>query len=158
MDLIIIKTASGLFAPYGEESQEACAGVKVGQLLQGKFTRMRHYEFHKKWWALMQLAFDIWSETAPTGLEYKGELVLPRLDNFRKDVTILAGWYTSHVSLKGEVRLEAKSISFSAMDQTEFEALYSQCINVILSRVLRPGAMTEAQLRERVEEVLRFDS
>lgn len=156
MDLIIVKTASGLFAPYGEESQEAVAKVKVGQLLQGKFTRMRNYEAHKRWWALCSLAFDIWSETAPT-LEYKGEPVLPRLDNFRKDLTILAGWYDAHVNMKGEVRLEAKSISFAAMDQTEFEAMYGKCIQVILDKVLRPGSMTEEQLRQRVEDVLGFD-
>lgn len=156
VDLIIVKTASGLFAPYGEEAQAECAKVKVGQLLQGKFTRMRNYEFHKKFFALMQLGFDMWSETA-TPLEYGGVPVLPQLNNFRKDITILAGFYNAYYNLKGEVRLEAKSISFGSMDQEEFEKLFSSCIDVILRKCFEGTAMTEKQLRERVEEVLRFD-
>lgn len=156
VDLTIIKTASGLFAPYGEESQEECAHVKVGQLLHGKFTRMRNYEFHKKFFALMQLGFDVWSETR-TPLEYGGQPVVPQLNNFRKDITILAGFYNSYYSLKGEVRLEAKSISFGSMDQEEFEKLYSSCIDVILRKCFEGTTMTEDRLRERVEEVLRFD-
>jgi len=156
MDLIIVKTASGLFAPYGEESQEAVAKVKVGQLLQGKFTRMRNYEYHKRMFALWQLGFDIYTETAP-GVEYKGERIQPTLDRFRKDVTILAGYYETSVRLDGTIRVEAKSISFASMDQTEFEALFSASINVILARCFKPGAMTEDQLRARVDEVLEFD-
>lgn len=156
MDLTIIKTASGLFAPYGEESQAAVASVKTGQLLQGKFTRMRNYEFHKKWWALMQLGFDVWSESGH-GQQHNGELILPNLDRFRKDITILAGYYEQSVRLDGTIRTEAKSVGFGAMDQIEFEALYSQCLNVILTRCFKPGAMTEETLRARVEEVLRFD-
>lgn len=156
MDLIIIKTASGLFAPYGEEAQAACAGVKVGQLLQGKFTRMRNYEFHKKFFALMQIGFDIWSDSG-AGAVYKGEVIAPNLDRFRKDITILAGFYETSVRLDNTVRIEAKSIGFGSMDQIEFEQVYSKCIDVILKHVMRPGQMTEEQLRARVDEVLRFD-
>lgn len=156
MDLFIIKLPSGNFAPYGEDSLTECAQVKVGQMLHGKFTRMRNYEFHKKFFALMQLGFDIWSETC-TPLEYGGIPVLPQLNNFRKDCTILAGYYNAYYSLKGEVRLEAKSISFGSMDQEEFEKLYSSCIDVILRKCFEGTTLTEQQLRDRVEEILRFD-
>ena len=157
MDLTIIKTASGLFAAYGEDSQAAVASVKTGQLLQGKFTRMRNYEAHKRYFVLLDLLWDIWSEQVPTE-QYKGQDILPERTRFRKDVAIMAGFYTPVWNIKNELRLEAKSISFGSMDQQEFEALYSATLNVGLQKILKPGAMTEEQLRARVEEILRFDT
>jgi hypothetical protein len=57
---------------------------------------------------------------------------------------------------RGEVRVEAKSISFANMSEDEFEALYSDTINVILRKILTSSAMTEDQLRDHVDTVLRY--
>ena len=76
-------------------------------------------------------------------------------ERFRKDIAILAGFFDSTVNLKGEVRLEAKSISFAQMDEIEFEALYNQTINVILQSVLT--TYTRDDLDAVVEQLLRFD-
>lgn len=154
--LALMKTQSGMFVPEDQESRDLCDRVKVGQVIRGEFTKQRNYQFHRKFFALMQLGYDIWSETAPR-LEYQGEPVEPRLENFRKDITILCGWFNTYVSMKGEVRLEAKSISFASMDDEEFERLYSKAISVILTRCYRGHNMDEAKLRESVEAVLRFD-
>jgi hypothetical protein len=43
--------------------------------------------------------------------------VQKNFDQFRKDLTILAGYYESTINLRGEVRLIAKSLNFSAMGQ-----------------------------------------
>lgn len=156
MDLTLIKLPNGCLAAYGEDSQEQLAKVKTGALLHGKTTRMRNPQFHRKFFALTSLAFDIWCETVEP-MEYKGHPVKPSRDNFRRDVTILAGHYNSYVNLKGEVRLEAKSISFANMDEDEFEALYGAFIDVILTKVLRNPKYTREVLDEHVERIMSFD-
>lgn len=156
MKLTFIKTISGLFAPYGEDSQTAMARVKPGQLLQGDFTKPRNPDFHRKVFALLGLLFDIWAETCPTQ-EYKGVHVLPEFERFRKDLTIMAGFYRPVWNIKGELRLEAESLSFGSMTQERFEQAFSAYINVGLAKILKPGAMTEQQLRNRVDQLLAFD-
>lgn len=156
MRLSLIKTMGGLFAPYDDESKKQLARLKVGQLIGGDFAAARNYMFHRRFFALMQLGFDIWSETVEP-MEYMGERVHPNLENFRHEIVILAGYYETYVSIKGEVRLQAKSISFARMDETEFEAVYSSCIQVILSRCFA-GSMSEKDIRARVEQVLSFDN
>lgn len=54
------------------------------------------------------------------------------------------------------MRLEAKSISFANMSEEEFEALYSETINVILAKILGGTRMTEEQLRNHVDNVLAY--
>ena len=49
---------------------------------------------------------------------------------------MLAGHYITTVTLKGEVRLIPKSISFANMDQDEFDSLYNATVNVVLKRIL----------------------
>lgn len=156
MRLSFIKTVGGLFAPYGEDSQKAMAKLKPGQLIGGDFAATRNYEFHKRYFALLGLLFEIWSESAPKE-QYKGEDILPDFERFRKDVAIMAGHYRPVWALNGELRLEAESISFARMDETRFEELYSKTINVGLAKILKPGSMTEEQLRNRVDQLMEFD-
>lgn len=156
MDVNLIKTASGMLAPADEDANEQLRKVKMGRIVRAKVTQVRNPVFHRKVWALFKLAFDIWSETVPRQ-EYKGQAIEPSLDRFRKDLTVLAGYYTPVWNLKGELRLEPASISFANMDQETFEKLFSSLINVVLSRVLTNTNMDEASLRHAVDEVLHFD-
>lgn len=156
MELILAKTASGHFAPYGTESQEACAKVKMGQMLRGKFTRMRNPQFHRKMMALYQTCYETFSEALGGGIEYRGELVKPSFTRFRHELTILAGHYVPVYNIKGEVKLEAKSISFASCSQEEAEEIFSDLINAALKHVYKER-MTEPQLRKFVDDILAFD-
>ena len=153
---MLMKTLGGMFAPYGEETQEALAKVKAGQILAGDFAKMRNPLFHRKVFALFGLLFDVWSETCPP-MQYKGIDVRPELERFRKDLVIMAGYFTPVFAIDGTMRLNAKSISFASMDQQEFEKLFSALIDTGLQKILKPGTMTEAQLRARVDQLLAFD-
>lgn len=157
MDLTVIKLPNGCLAAYGDESQAELGKVKTGTLMNVKATRVRNYQFLKKFMALINLAFDIWSETCDP-IEYQGRPVLPNKTKFRHDVTILAGYYDACVNLRGEVRLEAKSISFARMDESEFESCFSAVLNVVLSKVLNSSKLTEKDLRDHVDRVMAFDS
>jgi hypothetical protein len=120
--------------------------------------RIRNYEFHKKFFALVNYAYEFWEPAPlPDSPEHRWrKKVTPEknMDRFRKDLTILAGWYDAHYRVNGEVRIEAKSISFAAMDEDEFEKLYSATIDVILKHVCTQ--MTEERLRDIVDDILRF--
>jgi hypothetical protein len=93
----------------------------------------RNPRFHRKFFALLNLAFDHWEPVAAT---YKGQVVGKNFDQFRNDIVCLAGFGEVAVNLRGETRVTAKSISFASMDQSEFDDLYNATVNVILKHVL----------------------
>lgn len=150
-----IRSQSGHLIPANDESAEALRKLKAGAVVQLDIRRMRNGQFFRKWWALAKVAFDLWTETADMPL-YKGEPVQPSFDRFRKDLTILAGHYKVVVNIRGETRLEADSLAWSKMDESEFEKLYSDTINAVLQKVLRAGVTDEAKLRQMAESVLEF--
>ena len=146
--------------PADEESREWLAKLKQGQPVEVQARVPRNAAFHRKYFALLNLAFDYWSEEAKT-LEYKGEAVLPDRERFRKDCIILAGFYRPVVNLKGEVRIEPESLKWSSMTEERFGELYSATINVLLRRVFNGRVCpkwTEEQLRDVAEQILEFDT
>lgn len=96
--------------------------------------KKRNYKFHKKLFALLDIGFDAFE---PPTQEYKGLPVQKNFKRFRKDVTIAAGFYEAVADINGNVRLEAKSISFAKMEENEFEQLYSKVADVLLQKVLK---------------------
>ena len=119
--------------PATEQDAELLTKIKTGEIVSLTYKRMRNYRFHKKWWALMAFAFDYWE---PTGSFNKWGVVPERnLYQFRKDVTVMAGFYNASYRLDGDVTLEAKSIAFGNMSEDEFEKLYSACVDVILKHI-----------------------
>ncbi|MDQ1921695.1 DUF1367 family protein [Massilia pseudoviolaceinigra] len=153
MSEIVLMKMSNVLVPHDEAAAEFIQKMKIGALMHADFKKVRNYKFHKKYFALVTFAFDQWEPR--DGLTYQGQPVKKNKERFRKDVAILAGFFESTVNLKGEVRLEAKSISFSQMDDIEFEALYSATIDVILARILT--TFTRDALDDVVEHLLRFD-
>lgn len=150
-EILVTKNAGGALSPADQQAAEYLTKLKLGEVVRVKATRMCNPAFHRKYFALLNFAFDAWE---PVGKEYKGEPVAKNFDQFRNDVTVLAGFYETAITLKGETRLTAKSISFANMSQEEFEQLYSATINVILSRVLTN--YTRDDLDRVVDELLRF--
>lgn len=154
-DLVLQKTPSGALAPADGPSAEFIQRLKVGAGLRGEFKRQRNPKFHRKAFALFQLAFDVWD--APS-LEYRGQPVAKNLDRFRRDLTILAGHYEAVTNLRGEVRLEAKSISFASMGEDEFEQVYRSILTVVWEKVLRDKGYSSAEAVDHVvAELLRFE-
>ena len=131
-DIFLVKTPNGSLAPADGKSAEILMNQKVGQGFRVKLTKVRNIRFHRKFFALLNYAFDTWE---PEEKEYKGEPVQKNFDQFRRDITILAGFYETAVRLDGAVRVTAKSISFANMEEDEFEELYSKVIDVLLQRV-----------------------
>ena len=154
-EILLMKTPQGALVPAFEDEAQKLLRFKVGATIRCEISQIRNYQFHKKWFSLVTLAFGVWTETAPQ-IEYKGVQVEPNFEKFRKDITVLCGYFTPVFNVRGEVRLEAKSISFASMEQQEFEQLYSKTIDVILKKILPEGRYTEAQLRNAVDQVMAY--
>jgi len=157
MDALLIRTQSGLI-PADDPTREWFNRLKVGVTIHADAKQMRNGAFFRKWWALVKLGYDYWSEDVDT-LEYKGDPVLPDFDRFRKDVTISAGFYRAVVNLKGEVRIEPESLKWASMTEERFTQLYDATINVLLRRVFNGKvcpSWTEAELRSVAEQILEF--
>lgn len=151
----MIRQPGGALIPATDEDAEALRKVKAGAAVRVEVKQIRNYKFLQKWFTLAKYAFDIWSDRVPAQ-EYKGQPVRPSFDRFRKDLIILTGNFDATYNARGEVRLEAKSISFASMGEDDFEKLYSETINVILAKILGGTGMTEEKLRNHVDNVLAY--
>jgi hypothetical protein len=133
-EIVLMKGPSNTLIPCDPQAAEYIAKLKMGAGIKAQVTQQRNPAHHRKFMALLNLAFDAWE---PGELQYKGETVQKNFDQFRKDITILAGHFETVVNLKGEIRVVAKSISFASMAQDEFDQLYNSAANVILARILK---------------------
>ena len=156
MEIVVVKMPNGVLAPATDEDVEKIRKIKAGAGVRLTATKIRNYEHHKKYFALVSYAFEIWSELHGD-VVYKGERIAPNFDRFRKDLTIMTGHYERTFNVRGEMRLDARSISFANMAQDEFEKLYSKTIDVILSKILAGHGLTEEKLRNYVDNVMSFD-
>ena len=150
--LTLIKLPNNVLIGIDDESCEYIEKMKPDSAITANVKKMNNPAFHRKLFALFKIGYDAWE---PQTKEYKGNEVSKNFDQFRRDITILAGYYDTVINFRGEVRLIAKSLSFDKMDNDEREKLYSEVINVILSRILTN--YTKADLDEQVEKVLNFD-
>lgn len=150
-EIVLTKSANGTLIPFDQQAVEYIATLKIGQSVKAKFSKSRNSKFHKKLFALLNIAFDSWE---PLEAIYKGQVVTKQFNKFRGDVTVLAGYYETSIDLNGSVKLTPKSISFSKMSEDDFEKLYSSIIDVILARILTKYSRSD--LDEVVDKILSF--
>lgn len=150
MKLHLIKQGRYL-VPSLPDDEEKLKKIKSGELLSVDIVRPRNAMFHRKFFALLHVGFDSWN---PPSITSKFGQPEKSFEQFREDVTILAGRYESTIRLNGEVRVVAKSISFAKMSQEEFEDLYNSVINVVLDRVLTN--YTKGDLLNQVNKIMNF--
>lgn len=157
MELLFQKGSTGL-VPACEEATEWLRKKKLGATILVEPHEMRNGAFFRKWFALVTFAFEQWSDVVEPQ-EFRGVPVLPAFERFRKDVTILAGYYAPVVNLKGETRIEAASISWAKMDEDTFGKLFDATIQVLLNKVFNGRVchqMNDRELREIAAQVMEF--
>lgn len=149
--IFMIKDAGGILRPADDDAAESLRRVKTGSIVNVEIKKENNYKFHKRIFALANFAYDAWE---PAQREHRGQPIEKHFDQFREDITILAGFYETRVRLNGEIRLIAKSWAFGSMPDEEKDALYSAIINVVLKRILTN--YTRADLDDVIEKLLRF--
>lgn len=132
MEITLIKQLNGSFIPAFDSDKEIANKIKVGDPISGKFSKKRNYEFHKKYFALINLAYS--NSILNESLTF---------EQFRGEITMRAGYSDSYIDFKGNLKYQPISISFAKMDDLEFEDLYSKCIDVILKYVLKGNTVEE---------------
>jgi len=128
--------------------------LEPGEIAQAEMSIPRNYKFHKKFFGLLDVGFEAW-EPNRVRKSYKGRAMEKNREQFREDVTILAGFYEQTFDLKGRMVIRAQSISFAKMDDAEFEGLYSAVIDVLLREVCTTYK-GRAELDAVVERVINF--
>jgi hypothetical protein len=104
---------------------------------------------------MLNFAYEYWT---PPEMEYRGIKAEKNFERFRKEVAVLAGHYIVTVDLKGNVKLEPKSISFAKMDESEFEKLYKSVFDILWKLILQQVPnMTEAVAHNTIQQMLNFD-
>ena len=151
MELFLNKVNGGLVPAY-QSDREQLDTLKSGALLECKLTKKRNSQFHRKYMALLNIGFECFE---PVEAEHKGNPVQKHFDRFRKDVIIATGRYDLVGRIDGTAKAEAHSMSFSKMDDVEFEKLYSDTINVLLQRVMKNH--TADSIDHWVNQILNFD-
>lgn len=142
---ISLKKFGQIFFPTDIIGKDAIESLKNGEY-NCKITKQRNGKFHRKYFALLNFAFENW---------HTDDDDFKNFDVFRKNIAVLSGYYDQAYGLKGKLQLVAKSISFSKMDEVEFADLYSKSVQVILTHVLTN--YTEQDLDRVVAEIIGFD-
>ena len=140
------KLPNGTLMPDDKGTVEWLAKIKTGDGVFGDFKRPRNYQLHKKWFVLVNYAFEMWEPGE--GMPEKN------FERFRQDMTILAGYFDHVPRIDGTIDIVAQSISFAKMTQDTFDALYFATVDAVLKWVLR--TYTREDLDHVMKEIARF--
>lgn len=130
MDIHLLCTAHGL-VPCTDEDYEKKRRLKPGRVYKTKVTLARNYEFHKKYFALINCAWEYQDERTAAFFRHSPEA-------FRKSVEIAAGHCEPVYNIaRREWTEQARSVAFDQMDEAEFQDLYERVKDVLFSTFLR---------------------
>ena len=111
----LLKKYRGKLEPI-TELDESLNSLKEGETVEVTIKRKRNIKFHSKFFVMVLLFFD-------------NQEVFCNPDYFRKEMTMSAGYFVRYKNHKGLDKFEPKSLSFSSMDQSEFEEVYNAVFN-----------------------------
>lgn len=129
MKVEMTKGAGGVLLPATYLEAEKLIRFKTGEMYTVEIKLSRNAAFHRKVFAFFNFCFEYWKGENGFQCEQK------QFDVFRDHLTVLAGFYDSYHGIGGNVRIEAKSISYAKMSQEEFEKLYTALINAAIKHV-----------------------
>jgi hypothetical protein len=111
------------FIPSTEEDQIKCLKIGQGEVVECRSIDQRNYEFHKKFFALIKLAWENLPE------KFDGYFGTP--EDLRSELIVLAGFYTERKDFYGNTKKVPESIAFDKMSQERFEQLYSKVLDLV---------------------------
>ena len=145
MKFLMTYTMAKSFIASDALAEENLKRFKPGDTVSCEIKKVRNPKFHKKYMKMLSVAYGNIKE----GLSY------PNFDAFRADVACAAGFCDEKIGISGKPIRIAKSISYSNMDELEFEDLYNRSIDVILLHVL-PVGTNKQDFENAVNEILGF--
>ena len=131
MKIWLRNTLHGLIPLYPSDYEEK-RKLKIGQDYECEIRLPRNYQYHKKVFALFNLAYQNYNLEMP-------------FDSFRKWLTIKAGYFTIYETPNGRY-YEADSLSFRNKNQAQIEEVYSRILDIIIKDIGCNSEEIEKQL------------
>jgi len=118
MKIYVKKTSTGLVPIYNSdyEGLKECK-LKLGEEYEVEIKKKRNYKFHKKYFALLNLCFE-------------NQDKFEDINDLRYYLTMKSGFVKKIDTGNGIMHIP-KSISFSNMDEIEFDNLYQLTITTV---------------------------
>jgi hypothetical protein len=136
------------FLPATEADKDELERLAFGEVYTAEFRKMRNWRFHRKFFALLGIAFDNMAD------DVRERCNINTIDGMLIHLKITLGHYDLMVTLDGQPIYQPKSISFAAMDQLEFEKFYQRTIDVVISQYT--VGMDQRRLEQMVGQVMGF--
>lgn len=144
MKINLVNTSSG-FKCATDEDYENKRKLKIGEVYQVDIRLKRNYDFHRKYFALINLSWEFQNEKRQAHFHNS-------VEQFRKSVELYAGHSETFWDIKNKREIEqVKSISFEKMDNAEFSDLYERVKNVLFSVFL-----THISIEEFEKQLINF--
>ena len=129
MKIYIKNTVHGLYPLYPEDHEKK-AKLKIGESYLVEIKKARNIDFHRKYFALINCAWEYQSEKRQ-GF-FKNDKT-----NFRKTIEVSSGYCDTIFNLKLRSWIDIpKSVSFDKMDEYAFGKLYESVRNVIFQTLI----------------------
>ena len=135
MEIYLVKRDFGLY-PANDEDADKVRKMKIGVPYKCSVVMPRNYQFHKKFFALLNCGFSYINETQ---MEHH-----KNFDGFRESVLLAAGHCETRWDIKRSTFYEvAKSISFASVDEATFNDIYDRVKDVLFSYALNGASEQE---------------
>lgn len=131
MEIYFKKTSYGLIPLY-DSDKESYDRISLDSEVKAVITKPRNYLFHKKAFALLNLAFASQDQ-------------FDVFTHFRYWITMKAGFVEVVKTGKGEFYIP-KSVSFGAMDELEFADWY----NAVLDQAIKLTGNTSEEIEQNL--------
>ncbi len=123
MELYLVRDLFTL-RPATAEDADKLHKMHFGRTYRCVVTMPRNYQFHKKFFALINVAWELLPERV--------QAMFKTCEAFRQQLLILAGHSMVTYDLKTNAfREEAKSISFAELDEGGFTLVYDSCVTAV---------------------------
>lgn len=129
--IFLIKQPDGSLRPAYEDDQMKLKRIKMGEAIEVKFSKPRNFHNHRRFFGMLNCVISNMPEDTPNYDKYQN------IDYLRGEVLIGIGFCEWRTSLGGVKYPVAKSMSFAAMDEIEFLAMYELASVYLLKHFLR---------------------
>ena len=126
MKLTVIPTSEYHLIPAYNSGYDKARKLKVGEEYEADIKQPRNPKFHRKFFAMLNVCLHHQPYIKNTTDEK-----FKNIDHLRNYLLIEAGYFEEFWTPKGMMR-KAKSMSFSKMDELEFNDLYSKVLDVVI--------------------------
>ena len=119
MKINVVKNGFNQLIAATSKDFEKLQKLSSNQIYEFDFKKVRNYEFHKKFFALVNQGFE------------NSKYNFPNYESYRNYIIQRAGHFVAVITEKG-MFTSAKSISFDNMDETEFERVYKDVLQAVI--------------------------